>query len=133
MKNNKFLAAALALPLIFLLLWLIFLQVKASGPTVVVAMRGYDPRDLLSGHYLRLQPDWEKTDCTQFSDQICPREAFADHYRYYLPETAAPILEKQQDEGQADFAIRFYYKVGEEPFIKELLLNGQPWQRQFKQ
>ncbi len=49
---------AVAVPIISLLLWCGLLEYNAlSGEIIKVRAIGYDPRDLLSGHYLRFQLD----------------------------------------------------------------------------
>lgn len=53
-------AAALALPLLVLAALIGQQEAMLSGAAVVnVPVRGYDPRDLLHGHYIRGQLDWE--------------------------------------------------------------------------
>ena len=50
------------IPFLALLGWLGYLELQyASAPRVMVAVSGYDPRDILSGHYLNLAPEWDKT------------------------------------------------------------------------
>lgn len=53
-------AAALALPLLALSALIGKQEAMLSGATVVnVPVRGYDPRDLIHGHYIQGQLDWE--------------------------------------------------------------------------
>ena len=53
-------AAALALPLLALAALIGEQEAMLAGAAVVnVPVRGYDPRDLLHGHYIRGQLDWE--------------------------------------------------------------------------
>jgi hypothetical protein len=53
-------AAALALPLLALVALIGKQEAMLAGAAVVnVPVRGYDPRDLLHGHYIRGQLDWE--------------------------------------------------------------------------
>jgi hypothetical protein len=53
-------AAALALPLLALAALIVEQEVKLAGAAVInVPVRGYDPRDLLRGHYIQGQLDWE--------------------------------------------------------------------------
>ena len=73
-KINLLLTAA---PVLFLALLTAALAVMRAGlPEVTVRIAGYDPRDLLSGHYIAYTIDWENTDCGQFENGICPKEAF---------------------------------------------------------
>ena len=47
-----------------------FLMQIAMGVEVKVRIQGYDPRDLLAGHYIRYSIDWSKTYCTHFPNKI---------------------------------------------------------------
>ncbi|PKL39063.1 MAG: hypothetical protein CVV44_09360 [Spirochaetae bacterium HGW-Spirochaetae-1] len=50
---NKKLAAALLIPIVMLALLTLYKAVKIySGRKVIIPITGFDPRDLLSGHYL---------------------------------------------------------------------------------
>ena len=68
---------ALAFPIVVLLIWTAGLQyLSLTAPRVMVTVEGYDPRSLISGHYLELQPDWTRTDCKTFGGQTCPKDKF---------------------------------------------------------
>lgn len=55
---------AVVFPLVVMLGWTAKLALgKRSGREVTLAIRGFDPRDLLSGHYLRYQVDWGSARC----------------------------------------------------------------------
>ena len=76
---------ALAFPIVVLLIWTAGLQyLSLTAPRVMVTVEGYDPRSLISGHYLELQPDWTRTDCKTFGGQTCPKDKFEKVYRFYL-------------------------------------------------
>lgn len=84
------------IPFLALLGWMGYLELQyASAPRVMVAVSGYDPRDILSGHYLNLAPEWDKTDCRQFAGGICPQARFERVYRYYLPQMTLCTLKKR--------------------------------------
>ncbi len=119
------------LPMLILLGQVIYLTLWAqTAQMVTVSIDGYDPRSLLSGHYIDYRVNWEQTDCTQFADNRCPREDFryvSD--RYYLPQWAATRIDKMRIiSDNARFDIVFAYKKGQTPSAKQLLINGQPWQ-----
>lgn len=118
---------AVLFPIIVLLFWVIGLQSDISrSEKVIIAVEGYDPRSLISGHYLQLRPVWNKTDCGQFPGQKCPTEAFEDIYRFYLPEGDAQELErliqKQQPPMQLEFAFR-----RTNPLVRELYIENSMW------
>lgn len=53
MSSRKWLAIAIVAPIFFMTLWVMKLEKNARrGIEVELPIEGYDPRDLLSGHYL---------------------------------------------------------------------------------
>lgn len=57
--QSKKLVAALLLPIATLMLLAVYKGIKVSiGKTVVIPISGYDPRDVLAGHYLTYQVDY---------------------------------------------------------------------------
>jgi uncharacterized membrane-anchored protein len=65
---------AISFPLIGLFLWTLSLEFKqSSGKEYQVSIEGYDPRDLLSGHYLRFRLTFiPKSECRDnHSEQVC--------------------------------------------------------------
>ena len=44
---------------------------RASGPVFHVAIAGYDPRNLLQGHYLRYRLQWRRTVLTTAPHAAC--------------------------------------------------------------
>ena len=137
--NKKYLwLIAFALPLIGLMTWTISLYAQRNlGQDVRVQITGYDPRDLLSGHYLQYQIDWDKTDCKQFKNQICPdKKDFCEEARwgrqcrFYLPEKHArqlDLLFRIRSQSKDVFEIVYSYRPGHKAFAKQLLINGQDW------
>ena len=93
----------------------------------------YDPRDLLSGHYLQLKLNWQKTDCLQFEDRKCPKDRFAPVYRFYIPEQEAQNLEKLIRNPDTKTELIFTYPEKREPKIKELWINGSKWSQALKE
>lgn len=137
-------AVLFALPLVCLMTWTAYLTYQRdSGREVKVAVQGYDPRDLLSGHYIQYQIDWDKTDCAQFMDSVCPKDEFCvearwgKQCRFYVPEKAAPRLDnlfrqfRWNKNSDITFEVIYAYKKGSHPIAKQLLINGQDW-REYK-
>lgn len=130
MKNRGLLLFLLFLPLIILTLWLGELEIRyAMSPKVYVSATGYDPRDLLSGHYLNLRLDWDKTDCSQFKENTCPKEKFNYSYRYYLPEADARALDKMIFNNNLDLTLEFAYPENGTPIIRNMLINNTNWEK----
>ena len=136
--------AALTFPILVLGLWVIFLTVKSiTLPEVTVRITGYDPRDLLSGHYIAYTIDWAKTDCGQFENKICPEKEFKNYavrafwgrqFRFYIPEQYAKQLDDMFRNGRGNhvFEVVYKYRSGVKPLAKDLLIDGKPWQEVIK-
>ena len=127
------------LPLIVLCGWTIGLFIQQSvGTEVKVAIYGYDPRDLLSGHYIQYQINWDKTDCSQFPHNRCPKYEFCEQIfhrqrnrqcRFYIPETNAGVLDKLLRTSRSEnFEVIYSYHPKRKPLAKKLLINGKDWQ-----
>ncbi len=117
----------MAIPSLVLLGWLGMLYFPyISAPKVTIAVSGYDPRDLLSGHYLNLRLNWDKTDCKQFADNVCPKERFKENYRYYLPAEEAKTAEKDIFEQGTNAFLEFSFPAKSEPLIKNFYIKKSP-------
>ena len=136
MKKYLFLGM-LVLPLLILASWAGWLAIqRESGREVKVVISGYDPRDLLSGHYLAYTIDWNRTDCRQFNEQgICPKKEFCHEARwgrqchFYIPDAQAAILDDlfRHHNQEYLFEVVYTYCAGQHPMAKKLLINGQEW------
>ena len=129
--KKLFLIMALTLPLTVLIIWGSCLWVtRGIRQEIVLPIQGYDPRDLLAGHYLSYQIKWEEADCTQFEDGVCPVETFPKEMRFYVPEHQAARLERilLQKDPMVIFQIVFAYKPHTTPIAKEMRINGFDWQ-----
>lgn len=138
--KNKFILTLLLLPVICLFVWNCFLWYdKDSGNEIRATITGYDPRDLLSGHYIRYRIDWDKTDFTQFENKSFTKQDFIDSLnkkslRFYVPERHAKYLDKilmesinTNKEDRKQIEILYSYKKGKHPIAKKLLINGKDY------
>lgn len=126
--KNLYVAAAVAFPILVLAAWTGFLQYSLwRQPRALVAASGYDPRHLLSGRYINLQLDWDKTDCRQFFGAVCPRERFRQEYVYYVPEAEARSLEQLIAKGKYRTELQFALPAEGTPRVVDLWLDGEPW------
>lgn len=117
------------LPVLILLMWVATIEVqRGQGREVVVRLQGYDPRDLLSGHYISYRLDWDKTDCSQFENKVCPIFSFERTGRYYVPEEKAVLLERIIQNNANEAAMLFSYQKGMKPLALKLLVNGESWE-----
>lgn len=130
MKNKYVLAGILCFPIIVLLAWNGWLESRvAFSPELRVAAEGYDPRSLISGHYLRLRPVWAKTDCSVFAENKCPEEEFENVYSFYLPEQTAEELERIIRTENPELQLVFAFPDKSRPILKNLQIEGQPWEK----
>ena len=128
---NKKLIAALSLPVIFMAGWMGILSFERCSiqHDVIIAVSGYDPRDLLSGHYIDLNLNWKDTDCSQFFEKVCPQKAFLQRYKFYLPEKDAADMQTliNRSGNNLDLALVFSYQKDKRPVLKEKLVDNENW------
>ena len=140
--KNKLLLFILLVPVICLFVWNCFLWYdKDTGTEITVRISGYDPRDLLSGHYIRYRIDWDNTDLTQFDDKFITKQDFVDSlnnssYRFYVSEKHAKYLDKilmeswdAKEEDKKIVEVVYSCKKRKPPIAKKLLVDGQPYQK----
>ncbi|MBP5404229.1 MAG: GDYXXLXY domain-containing protein [Elusimicrobiaceae bacterium] len=135
--KNKLLALSFAIPFLCLLAWTLHLTWQRShGLEITVPVTGYDPRDLLSGHYIQYEIDWAQADCTQFPGGKCLRENFCKkarwgrQCRFYIPETDAKRLDnlfRKRNNETLKFEVVYSYTPGQPAIAKQLLINSQDW------
>ena len=137
--KNKINAILISIPCAALLIFTLVLTIRfCIAKEVTVAISGYDPRDLLSGHYISYQIDWNKTDCSQFENNECPIEYFAKHkehaqwggrYRFYIPQENAELLDRLFRSRNKNFQVVFSYSKRSAPLGKRLLIDGIEWRK----
>ena len=135
--NKKIIIIVLITPFVLLMLWTgsLFAS-KNSGVDIKLPIMGYDPRDLLSGHYIQYQIDWEKADCNQFEDGVCYKDNFCSdakwgrQCRFYIPEEYANQLDelfRQRNSDNLVFEVIYSYSKEKKAIAKQLLINNQDW------
>ena len=126
---NRLKTFILLIPFIGMCCWVLYYaHFVKSATEVVLPITGYDPRNLLSGHYIEFKIDWSRANCRQADWRgTCPKGDFYGVSRYYVTENKVHELERMINSGQYDTEILFAYKPGMRPIAKELLINGQPW------
>lgn len=131
--NKKFVAVLFFLPFAALVVWVSSLCVTVfESREAVVAISGYDPRDLLSGRYISYTINWDKTDCSQFEDNICPKDKFCKdgNCRYYVPEQSAYLIDeglRYAEKRGLKFEVVYSYHKNRVPIAERLLINGEDW------
>ncbi|EIJ36377.1 GDYXXLXY domain-containing protein [Thiothrix nivea] len=156
MNKRILLIVALALPILSLGLnaYLKSAQ-RANGEEVVLPITGFDPRDLLSGHYLQYRVDYgvengcgeHRTeasvclrpmrgiypqgslpqDCGLFIRGRCDSSAdfLADIERFYIPEEYAQSLEDKVRDRKGELVLSVDRQGN--AAIRDLLIEGKPW------
>ena len=157
-KSKKAMCIALAIPIVSLALLVSYKKyILSHGEEVTLPINGYDPRDLLSGHYLIYRIEYgvdgicdkasyklKKSgyvclnpkkfsyrwidDCKIMIKGICNRRRFeAGIERYYVPEEAAKTLEDLVQSKQASIVLSVHKNGNAQ--IKDLLINGSSWRK----
>ncbi len=124
--KNKLVALVLLVPFIVLTGWTLYaLHFVRQSPEVVLPITGYDPRNILSGHYIRFQIDWQNADCRQADwNGVCPKADFKGVDTYYIPENRARELERKLNSDAYQTEVVFAYQPGHHPVAVELRMNG---------
>lgn len=125
MMKNKILITLLFLPIIGLFGTMMYYEKMTHFDRVEIAVEGYDPKDFFSGYYMNLQLNWQKTDCTQFADSICPQDEFAHHYNFYINAAQSAKLSKSVNAGNVKLV--FSYAEKHSPLIVDLLVDGKSY------
>lgn len=120
--KNKALYYLLFVPALVLAGVMIYYTAESNFTKVEVAVRGYDPKDFFSGYYMNLQPDWEKTDCSQFEGGVCPKDDFRSVYNYYIKREQSAKLSQKVNTGNVKLV--FSYAKGHMPLVVDLKVDG---------
>ena len=129
--------------------------IRQTGREITLKITGYDPRDLLSGHYLIYNIDYQSSDlcatgmqggrsvyvcpeqgtlyfdspprgCTIFIAGRCEGRRFiAGVERFYIPQEHARPLEKLVINKRGSVVLSVSAQGKAQ--VKELLIEGQPW------
>lgn len=124
MKNNT-IYALFFLPVLILAIVMGFYIRATRFNWVEVVVTGYDPKDFLSGFYMELQPNWEATDCTQFLNNQCPKDAFLSRYKFYIRREQSEKLTRAVNAGIVKLV--FAYSHGHTPYVVDLLADGKSY------
>ncbi len=155
-ESNRKLIAVLVFPIVALMFLAGYKSYLVNtGSEVILPITGYDPRDLLSGHYLTYQVDYGVEEicngrgkmlregyvclnpkkfsfspinnCQQMIKGICKRRNRLDAgiERYYIPEDQAKDLDRKVRSGKASIVVSVHPSGTAQ--IKDLLIDGKPW------
>lgn len=121
--KNKFMIFLLFLPVVVLATVMLRLQYMTNFAKVEVAVQGYDPKDFFAGYYMYLRPDWQNTDCKQFTKGVCPEKDFRNSYTFYIKREQSEKLTQKVNAGKV--TLQFSYQHGFDPIITDLFVDGK--------
>lgn len=153
-QTKKMLLIALLFPILVLFALTLYKRhILTSGIEITLPISGYDPRDLLSGHYVIYTVEYGVPDicyraqdiqqgyvcldnksfsfsppshCIHFIRGTCNYGRFiAGIEKYYIPESAAPHLDKEVRAKTASIVISV--TPSGQAQVKDLLINGKSW------
>jgi uncharacterized membrane-anchored protein len=153
-QSKKALALALLFPIVSLGVLAASKKFGLTfGSEVVLPISGYDPRDLLSGHYIIYQIEYgvggvcggnsgknagyvclepkrfsysEPSDCSKLIRGICNNDRFeAGVEKYFVPQEKAVFLDAQVRTKRASIVLSISSSGHAQ--VKDLLIDGQPW------
>lgn len=122
------------LPSIFFVFWVISLNNQLQqGQEVRIQIQGYDPRDLLSGHYILYQNNLQSVE-QKTVNTLCVKKDFYGSHRFYIPEANAEELDKlfRSSSRENHFEIIYSCVKGRKPIAKKLLINEKDWREFLK-
>ena len=98
---------------------------RAMAPVHLVRIEGYDPRDMLYGHYLRFRFTPEKSAAReQFPEDIVERlNVFGG--RYYIPEREAHTLDAMLRDDARTMEIAVGLPKTGKAFMGDLYIDGK--------
>lgn len=153
-QTKKALVASLMFPILALAILTAYKKyVLSFGEEIILPISGYDPRDLLSGHYLIYRIDYgvdgicsasldqqigyvclepkmfsysTPQGCSKLIRGVCKSGQFeAGIEKYYVPEDKASDLEVQIRANKASIVLSVTHSGQAQ--VKDLLVNGQSW------
>ena len=116
----------LCLPTLFFGIWVVQLSVQVENARMItVPLRGYDPRDLLAGHYIQYDIDYNRFNKQNYPECQLPHSW--KERRFYIPEKNANALDSLFRQNQHRFSVVFACQKGRKAIAKQLLIDGQDW------
>ena len=123
--QNKYIFTLFFLPVAVLAAVMAYYVHATRFNWVEIVVSGYDPKDFFSGYYMELQPDWDKTDCTQFIDAVCPVKDFRNRYKFYIRREQSEKLTKAVNAGIVKLILA--YTRGRTPYVVDLVADGKSY------
>lgn len=149
---TPYLWCALLLPIVAFAAMVVRAELlRAAGPVFHIAIAGYDPRDLLQGHYLRYRLQWPadgtchgatcclclrisgvhtKVECGVVNaacDAQLGHQTVEQRREFFIQEDAGPALEQAIQRGQGTMALNI--TPNGQVQVHELFIDGVPHRR----
>jgi len=129
--KKYFVLLVLLFPAFFFMAWIGVLVNRVDQAQLVeVPITGYDPRDILRGHYLRYRIDSRSFYRSDYPDCQLPT---GSNNRYFIPEKESAQLDSLFRQNQHRFSIVFSCRKGHKAIAKELLIDGRDWRDVIKE
>ena len=117
----------LFIPVFFFIGWIGSLSMQVEeGRLVAVPITGYDPRDILRGHYLRYQIDTRHFNRKDYPECRLPK---GWDNRFFIPEASAEWLDRLFRSNRHQFSLLFSCQKGHKAIATELLIDGINWKK----
>ena len=123
--KKLYILVILLCPFFFMIGWIgVLVHRMDHAQLVEVPITGYDPRDILRGHYLRYQIDRRYFSQSDYPECQLPT---GSNNRYFIPEKESAQLDSLFRQNLHQFSIIFSCQKGHKAIAKELWIDGQDW------
>lgn len=126
-KTKSSLIVALIFPIFFLAALTIYKHINLSkGSEVILPISGYDPRDLLSGHYLVYRINYGvETLCPSPTQRITGYVCFEPKkFTYSIPENCSKYIRGTCTYGRFEAGVEKFFVPEEKAIILERLIRS---------
>ena len=126
--KKVFVLIALLAPAFFFLGWIgVLASNTQTGQEVRVEIEGYDPRDLLAGHYILYRNNNSSVQ-QNIVGTPCKEWHFYGAHRFYVPQEYARTLDRLfSSRRRYQFEVVYSCVAGRKPIAKQLLIDGMDW------
>lgn len=130
MTKSEKMKIFLKLPILLIVIFIGFLEYSKSNAQIIeLPVRGYDPRDFISGHYIRYEIDWNNVDVSKLKG-IKKSNFCINSCRFYIPEKEADKLDylfRNRNRLNLNFTIKYKLIYFNKAIANDILINGLSW------
>ena len=128
--KKDFIFLFLLLPACVFAVWIgLLYQQRNLGQEVRIKIEGYDPRDLLAGHYILYQNNRISVK-DNATGTACKIDDFSGSHKFYIPQKDSARLDKLFNQWRYQrhtFEIVYSCVEGKKPMAKQMLIDGTDW------